>query len=77
MPGIDVGELAINSQKEATIRLEVTDARRKVTHAEHHLALCMAQEHDILGQLYRFQAERVEKAVTAAEHGIGDLRDSI
>jgi len=49
-----VGALAISFQEEAEIRLAAAHACRKVTHAKRHLALCTAQEHDILGQLYHF-----------------------
>ena len=46
-------------------------------HAKRHLALCIAKEHTILGQPYQFQADITEKKVSDAEHGMGNLQDSI
>ena len=69
--------LAIHSQEEATIKLAAATARRKVMRAERHLAMCLAQEHDALRELYYLQAEQSEKEVAVAENGIGDLRHAI
>ena len=45
-------QLAIYSQEEATIKLAAENVHRKVIHAQHHLTLCLAEEYNVLGQLY-------------------------
>jgi hypothetical protein len=68
---------AINSQKEASIRLAAAGARKKVIRAEHRLRLYIAQEHTILGQLYQELAEQAGKQARAADIGIDHVRDAI
>lgn len=45
--------------------------------AERRLALCRAEEHHVLKQLYHFQAGVAEKRVHTAEEAIGGLRDTM
>jgi hypothetical protein len=64
-------------QEEATIQLEAAHARSKVKQAERLLASRMAEECEILGRLYRFQADLATKQLNAADEGIGTVRDTI
>lgn len=68
---------AIGSQREASIRLAAADARKKVVRAEHRLALSIAKEHVILGQLYQELAEQVGRQTTVADLGMQHVRHSI
>lgn len=51
--------------------------RKKVVQAEHRLALYLAEEHAILGQLYEELADQVGRQVKVANQGLGNVRHSV
>ncbi|KAH7916992.1 hypothetical protein BV22DRAFT_1052767 [Leucogyrophana mollusca] len=62
---------------EAKLVLEVVRAKRKVRHAEKHLADCVLEQHSTLVNLYRFKADAAERRLEDAELDIGRVRVSI
>lgn len=68
---------AISSQTEASIRMAAAGARNKVARAEYHLALCIAQEHTILGQLYQELASQAGRQATTTDLRVDQVRHSI
>ncbi|KAH7917575.1 hypothetical protein BV22DRAFT_1052335 [Leucogyrophana mollusca] len=61
----------------ARLSLEAVCAKRKVRHAEKHLAKFVLQEHVILTSLYCVKAEVAEKRLEVAEMGVGRVRMQI
>ena len=64
-------------QEEAVIQLEATCAQSKVKQVKHLLALCMAKECEILGQLYHLQAECVVKQLDVVKEELGTIQDTL
>lgn len=64
-------------QEQASIQLEAASARSKVKQAEHLLASCMAEECEVLGRLYRFQAALASEQLDVAHEQLGTVRDTI
>ncbi|KAH7917078.1 hypothetical protein BV22DRAFT_1135721 [Leucogyrophana mollusca] len=60
--------------KKAKLVLDAARANRKVRHAEKYLADCVLEQHAVLHNLYRFNADIAEKKLENAEMDVGRVR---